>query len=136
MWWLARSDGDMPSMQLETHWHLEMADMPADVCGGAGGQRAQVLQTPARDRGVTYTGEFLSQTGAWRELSPLYAFAEEMAATCLGHLAGKAAEGYLFWIWNPLREGTNAGAWSLRELDGSNNRSNPRPQVAMVEEIQ
>ncbi|MCX7017520.1 MAG: beta-galactosidase trimerization domain-containing protein [bacterium] len=116
MWWLADTV-DVPSMQMETMWHLEMADMPADVLPA---QAANVRKcyNSARERGVTYTGEFLAGQELGESFRIYTPTAEEMVGTCLAHL-GEGSKGYLFWLWNPLREGPNAGAWSLRELDGS-----------------
>ena len=119
MWWLADAV-DVPSHQMETMWHLETADMPEDVLAAQAATLRKVYCS-SRKRGVSYCGEFLAgqELGeAPRLYSPT---AEEIMGTSLVHLA-EGSKGFLFWLWNPLLEGPNQGAWSLRRLDGAPTR--------------
>jgi hypothetical protein len=115
MWWLADTV-DCPSMQLHAHWHLEIADMPADVlCAQACSVRK--VCNSARGR-PCYTGELLAGYDLGESPRLYSPTAPELLCSELVHLA-EGSQGAFYWIWNPLREGPNAGAWSIREPDGS-----------------
>ncbi|MEI7634415.1 MAG: beta-galactosidase trimerization domain-containing protein [bacterium] len=116
MWWLADTV-DYPSQQMHAHWHLEMADMPRDVLSAQSASIRKVYNS-ARGRPASYSGEVLGGPDLG-ESTRLYApVAGEFLATALCHLA-EGSKGYFYWLWNPLKDGPNAGAWSVRELDGS-----------------
>ena len=115
MWWLADAV-DVPSCQLETHWHLETGDMPVDVLTA---QAASIRKLHCSARGrPTYSGEMLAGPDLGESPRLYSPPADELLASTLVHL-GEGSQGVLYWLWNPLQQGPNAGCWSLRNLDGS-----------------
>lgn len=116
MWWTADTV-DVPSYQMETHIELEAADMPLDVFAG---QAATIRKCycASRERGVSLTGEFLAGQEAGEAFRLYTPTGAELVATDIIHLA-EGSKGLLYWLWNPLSEGPNAGLWSLREIDKS-----------------
>ena len=116
LWWILDL-ADLPSFQMQSHWHLEIADMPRESLAAQAATIRKIFSA-SRDRGISITGEYTAGPeygeGA-RRYSPT---GEEILATNLVHLA-EGSKGFMYWLWNPLEDGPNAGLWSLRELDGS-----------------
>ena len=116
MWWLADAV-DYPGCQLHSHWHLETADMPTDVLIAQAASIRKVYCS-ARGRAASYSGEVLCGPDFGESTRITSPSAKELLGTVLTHLA-EGSKGYYFWLWNPLRDGPNAGAWTFREVDGS-----------------
>ena len=72
----------------------------------------------AREQGISCDGEYLAGPDLGESPRLFSTTAGDILGTNLMHLA-EGSKGFLYWVWNALQEGPNAGAWSLRNLDGS-----------------
>ncbi len=116
MWWLADAV-DCPSAQAHAHWHFETADMPRDT-RIAISATVRKIYCSTRGRDASYTGEVLGGLDLGESTRLQSPTAKDLLGMALCHLA-EGSKGYFIWIWNPLKEGPNAGAWNFRQLDGS-----------------
>ena len=74
--------------------------------------------------GISCDGEFLAGPDLGESPRLFSTTAGDLLGTDLMHLA-EGSKGFLYWVWNALAEGPNAGAWSLRNLDGSPSEARP-----------
>lgn len=116
MWWLA-DVVDYPSSQMHPHWHMETADMPADVLIA---QACSIRKVYCSARGRnSYVGEVLCGPEIAFESTRFYTVTpEELLCTALTHL-GEGVKGLYYWIWNPLKDAPISGAWPYRNPDGT-----------------
>ena len=85
MWWLADAV-DIPSHQMELHWHLETADMPQDVFAGEACSLRKVYCS-ARGHGISCDGEFLAGPDLGESPRLVSTTTGELLGTDLMHLA-------------------------------------------------
>ena len=115
MWWLADAV-DLPSHQMELHWHSGNGRYaPRPVCRrSVRAAQSLLLGRP----GISYRGEFLAGPDLGESPRLFSTTAGELLGTALMHLA-EGSKGFLYWLWNPLLEGPECRGLGPANLDGS-----------------